>query len=487
MKNNNEKVLQQEEKIQENVRKVDLSGLPRNYRGIDWEKSIGQEVSFVYNEISGIIEIVRYIKEKQTVVLKYNGKIKEMRTDRFQKALISSMLGIAPVRDMNKPSRYKIGDVVEISNTTVEIVSVSKGKYTSKYEWKCTKDGHVGKLSETEIHEKLKGCPVCSNKKVIKDINSVYATNPELVQYFVNEEDSYVNTIGSKTKVLVRCPICGHEKEMAIHKLSTRGMSCDKCGDGISYPNKFVFNVLEQIGIEFEVEKTFCWLQDRKYDVYIPQYNMIIENHGRQHYDKTFEYTGKSRTIEEEIENDVYKRNTALQNGIETYIELDCRFSDDEFIMESIVNSGILEILGVKSCEIDWKKCHKYACSSLVYEVCELWNKGLKNSSEISKVMKISNSTSYLYLKKGAKLGLCDYDSNKVKQECLAKGRETNIRVEVFKDGVSQGIFESIRDLCRKSKNMFGVKFEAKCISNVCKGKAKHHHGFKFEVVKESA
>ena len=63
----------------------------------------------------------------------------------------------------------------------------------------------------------------------------------------------------------------------------------------------------------------------------------IIENHGEQHY--IHRGTFKSKSLEDEQRNDVYKKTLARQNGVIHYIVLDCRESNVSWIKKSILNS----------------------------------------------------------------------------------------------------------------------------------------------------
>ena len=56
-------------------------------------------------------------------------------------------------------------------------------------------------------------------------------------------------------------------------------------------------------------------------------------------------------------------------------------------------------------------------------------------------------------------------------------------QVEVFKEGVSLGIYESCNELSRKSLDDFGVEFLISEISNVCNGKRKTHKGYTFKYI----
>jgi len=55
--------------------------------------------------------------------------------------------------------------------------------------------------------------------------------------------------------------------------------------------------------------------------------------------------------------------------------------------------------------------------------------------------------------------------------------------VEVFKDGVSFGIFENARIIEDISMEIFGVRLSRSKISSVCNKNRKHHKGYTFKHV----
>jgi hypothetical protein len=55
----------------------------------------------------------------------------------------------------------------------------------------------------------------------------------------------------------------------------------------------------------------------------------------------------------------------------------------------------------------------------------------------------------------------------------------------VLKDNKSLGIFRSINDLERQSKNYFGIIFFHSRIAEVCKGLKKEYKGYIFKYYKE--
>lgn len=319
-----------------------------------------------------------------------------------------------------KGFRYEIGEIIEV-NTGKYIIKnryigddpVHKSRNNAKaniYKCECLIDGFEFELPETRIIFGL-GCPICGNRKLIPGIRTLYDQHPEILKYLVNPEEAKEITPSSNKYVLCKCPECGHEKKIMVSNLVQHGFSCPICSDGVSYPNKFVREVLNQLNVDYEPEAGFEWSDGRRYDQYIQELNMIIENHGRQHYEEGFERLG-GRTLEEEQENDKYKYQLAFNNGIEKYIVLDCRKSDLDWIKKSILNSELVNIYNFKEDDIDWSKCHIIASTnSEIRKICEAYNSN-KNITDLSENFKIDKHTISDYLQIGALCGYCEFEKN---------------------------------------------------------------------------
>lgn len=283
---------------------------------------------------------------------------------------------------------------------------------TTKCWFKCVNESHPDYLMSTLKYCIGQRCGVCSGRRVAVGINDIATTHPHLIEFFVNKDDATRHTCGSKEKVLLRCPICGYKKSMYVEKLVKRGFSCNCCGDGISYPNKFVLSVLRQLNIDCHPEYSPNWSNNKKYDIYCKKFNLIIENHGEQHY-KGIPYF--KTTLEEEQENDEYKRQLAINNGIDKYVVIDCRKSEMEFIKHSIMKSDLPKLLGFDENDVDWNLCAKIASNSLVKLTCNMWNIGM-SIKDIADKLKIGQTTIYRYLHRGAEIGICDFlPKNKLK------------------------------------------------------------------------
>ena len=76
------------------MRKIFLENLPRKGKIMDWKKSIGYKVRFIYDDIEGEIVIVGYNKNKKGyLTIKYkNYNEFEILTGSFQKCKIGAYL-----------------------------------------------------------------------------------------------------------------------------------------------------------------------------------------------------------------------------------------------------------------------------------------------------------------------------------------------------------------------------------------------------------
>ncbi|MDY4145075.1 MAG: hypothetical protein SOY54_02470 [Bacilli bacterium] len=320
--------------------------------------------------------------------------------------------------------------------------------------------------------------------------NRIDKSAPWMMQYFVNTEDVYKYTYGSNHKSLMRCPRCGYERIRSIHLLHEKGFACPKCSDGISYPNKFMFNMLEQLKISFlyEVSKThlgFEWVDKYKYDFYfetIDGQKYFIEMDG--HFHEVFEETKQRDDIKDRL---------AQQHNIQV-IRIPCNYNKNRFnfIKNSILNSILPHILKFTESDIDWYQCDKESNSSLLIEACNLWTSGTHSALEISHKLHVCRCTISTYLKRGQKLGLCDYDPQAEIHKALQMATCKDVQnkkckpIAVFNNSGITHIFFSAKEFSEMSKVIFGVHISRAMITNVCKGLYTSSMGLTFKYITKS-
>ena len=415
------------------MRKVFLDNLPKKiWMGrecVDWKNSIGYKVEFIYDDVESWIIIVDYNNNNNKLKIKYKNNICCIHISQFCNGSLGNILN-------KNTSKFKIeiGTTFKDENRDITIIDRKRIKYKNGIEYKCYKyicnkcGFNCGKkhynIKEQKYKDELwvtednllkgRGCSCCNNKIISIGINDIGSTKPELVKYFINIEDAYIHTAKSNKKVLCKCPDCGIKKEILISKLYYQGFSCPICGDGISYPNKFMFNLLRQLGVKFISEYNPKWIKKRKYDFYIPSMNLIIEMDGGFH-NKYNSLSGQTEKETKEIDN--YKDKLANEHGLKV-IRIDCDYEDIskrfEYIKNNIIKSRLNKIFNLNN--IDWVKIGQLTEKNIVKEVCDYWklHNNINNenitTTNLTNMFNISISTIRVYLKKGTKLNWCEYN-----------------------------------------------------------------------------
>lgn len=467
-----------------------IGGLNRGNR-INWKDSCGCKVRFIYGDIEGYINIIKYNQKTSKLLIKYKEKESTISISAFEQCKIGNILKIH-----TSEFKYEIGQIFKDDKRDITITDreykyrVSNNKRKEKYyKYTCNTCGWTeGWILEGNLIKQ--GCGCCSGHILVEGINSIVDTDKWMIPYFQGGYDeAKLYTYGTNQKIYPICPDCGRVKGNKIqisniHKHHSIG--CD-CGDKIPYPEKLMFSVLEQLGLDFQTQlnKTnFDWCGKYKYDFYfeLNRKQYIIETHGEQHYTNSFSRIVGANSLEQEQANDKLKKELALSNGIleENYIIINCRKSVLEWIKEHILKSDLVKILDLN--QIDWLKAEEFSVSNLAKIACEYKkNNSEMTTTEIGKIMRMHPTSIIKYLKKGNELGWCVYDS---KQELIKSirnnGKNNGKQVEMFKNNISLGIFPSAHELERKSEKLFNVKLIFQGISMVCSGKAKQYKGYTF-------
>lgn len=265
-----------------------------------------------------------------------------------------------------------------------------------------------------------KGCPYCHNKKVLIGFNDMWTTNPDVCELLDNLDDGYNYVFGTNKKLAFRCPSCGEIRHTRpVYVLNNK--YCLRCRDSISYPEKFMIALLNQIGVPYEYQFTKVnqeWCNKYKYDFYFEYMGMkiIVETNGIQHYEKSFSTKG-AQNLEQTKLNDFMKKQLATKY-VDKYIVVDCRKSEYCYVTNQILNSELNTIFDLS--DIDFKKCHEFAIDSLIVKVCDDYLNGMSFGDIMAKY-KISYSGLRHYLIEGSAIGLCEYNPHINLLECSAR------------------------------------------------------------------
>ena len=258
-------------------------------------------------------------------------------------------------------------------------------------------------------------------KKMLRDVR------PDIFN-MIKDKNKY-NEIASRCQDSIEfiCPRCGNTVKQIVSNVVRRGLSCKRCGDGISFGEKFICNLLDQLNLKFNTHVKFPWSDNRIYDICIYddlfKRKYLIEIHGAQHYQRGFECVG-GRTYQEEVDNDAYKMQLAIENGFDenTYFVIDCKESTIEYIKNSIYNNMFFQQYNLDV--VNWNLCIQNATSSYAIKAQQLWEEGYK-MGEICDILKLCSVTICKYLKNGAKNGTCSYTVDEAHRRSWKKGGAT--------------------------------------------------------------
>lgn len=325
-------------------------------------------------------------------------------------------LNIAQIRKSLEKHNY-------LTDKNINISEVKTGK---KYQFTCEKGHSFESLISNVFQNGTFGCPICSGRRVLKGFNDLWTTHPEIAAKLKEKEDGYKYNAGSNVKLTWVCPDCGNEKISTPNKMVSQKYICNICSHDASYPEKFMSNLLNQFSIYFQREKVFSWSDNKRYDFYIPQYNCIIETHGKQHYTSSdFSYLSGKTYIEEQYNDDIKMFYAKEYGEISNYIVIDCRKSETSWIKHSILESELFEILQIIPETVDWDECNKFAIDNLTKTICETYENG-ENIQSLCQIFNLSYNSVKSKLKQGSEMGWCTYNPNEAMKKAY---RENGIRV----------------------------------------------------------
>lgn len=372
--------------------------------------------------------------------------------------------------------KNKYGDYFEILQQTTD------NRGGSAYICKCNKN-HIFFKRQTKIYT---SCPYCTNRIIEKGVNDISTTNYELFNMLIDKDFEYSHCETSQEKTDWKCSTCNNIiHNRTPYSILERGLCCPSCSDGISYGEKFIYNLLNEIGVDFVYQlssKKVDWCDKYKYDFYIPCVDCIIEVMGLQHY-KDCSWS----TYEETHKNDLFKKKLAL-NNVKYYIELDARYSNLNYIKQSILRSKLDDILSLFLYHISWKKIHKKSLSSILDTIVDKYNNVTKDINDLSDMTGLSNVTIVRYLKNANELRLCDYDTKNKKIDTLNKNHSMNSEryskpVMCLNDG---NVFRNAKIAQSISDELYNKHLDSRNISTVCHGKEKATKGFRFKFIPRS-
>ena len=396
------------------MNKIDLTNLPKRKDGkIDWQKCNNISVNFVYRNIEDSLIIVKHINQDYVLVSYKNIEYKLNKI-----SLVRCSLGKIFNFAVSNNYKYNVDDIINCNYGKLKILTRERLKRTKGYNVECLICGYKFYIQEGNLN-RGDGCSVCSHHKTLKGFNDLWTISPEIAENLTNTEDGYLYSKFSNKKLDFTCKKCGtHVGFKMISNVANNGFSCPACGDGISYPNKLLYNLLTSLNVNFDREVKFDWCiypnyvnssinSYGLYDFVLWDYKTIIEmDSGLGHGNNI--YTNSKTSTEELLYKDNQKTKLAIKNGY-NIIRIDCQYYDinkRSLICKNAIIKHLSNILDLS--KINWEELDKKCQNSSLILTCDLYNHGYK-IIEIKDKLKLCESTVIDYLHKGNELKLVNY------------------------------------------------------------------------------
>lgn len=260
-------------------------------------------------------------------------------------------------------------------------------------------------------------CPVCDKTvtQVIPNVNDLWSVAPETAKLLEDPNEGHLLRPYSNKKTNFVCPKCNIVSEQYVYHVTERGFSCPFCGDGVSYPEKFFANVLNQLHIKFKRQYSPKWIKPYLYDFYFKlDKNYIVEIDGGWHF-RNNDMSDKS--FEQSYEVDKYKDEKAIEHGY-SIIRINADYKSSNrflYFKQSILSSELSGILNLSL--VDFNKCHEEASKlSYVIETIQLWMNGKRSFIQIGKELGLHEDTVKNYIKAACDSNKIPYTYEQVKE-----------------------------------------------------------------------
>ncbi len=201
-------------------------------------------------------------------------------------------------------------------------VTQSKSKFTIQ----CISCTYIFSISCGNFFNSNRGCPQCANNlhKFTKDnFVQLWNNSRRLLEYDLVD---YSNVSNAKSKITVKCKECTNESVVGCSYFLNTTHGCKYCTDPSS-GEKNVEDTLLERNISYIRQCKFNNCKNKRelpFDFFLPEYNILIECQGGQHY-KSNAFFGGEDGFKERQRNDFIKKEYATKNG---YYFLEIHFDD---------------------------------------------------------------------------------------------------------------------------------------------------------------
>lgn len=233
-----------------------------------------------------------------------------------------------------------------------EFVKRARSIHGDKYDYSKTEcipnektiitcDKHGDFKMKIMLHLAGSGCNQCAidvHKYTNEDVDNFLLKHTKFIRLS--------NYEGYDKKIILKCTTCDYKRETTYKDFSYLGIRCQNC-TGYLKNERLVKDTIKDLNIKNE--KLIIRLSDRRIfpDFYLPEYNLVIEYHGPQHF-QIVDFSGHSpekaaEKFEKQKIRDQLLRNWCLENKKEL-LEIDGRIYKHIKLVEFVKNYFAIKI-----------------------------------------------------------------------------------------------------------------------------------------------
>ena len=280
----------------------ELSSNKQKYSTQDFIKKAKKKFGSKY-DYSKVTYIDSYTKVK--IICRKHGEFEQLPTTHLRKSTTYGCSDCAHEQIAKKQSLMRKDFLIRAKKIHGDKYDYSEVKFKKSNEITTIICKIHGKFPQSpKLHLRGHGCEDCGGSKQLTQEDFLRLSDLVHGDKYDYSKANYINI---NSDLLIICKSHGEFTQRARKHLMGRG--CTKC------KNKSEGKIAIYLNEKFVVHRNYR-IKDRLFDFYLPDYDLIIERDGEQHYfDVNFFSKGEPEYLEKQQSNDKYKTKLAEQRG----------------------------------------------------------------------------------------------------------------------------------------------------------------------------
>lgn len=238
--------------------------------------------------------------------------------DKIYNRPIKTLVQTSPSKINNSFNQNNIQYLLDIENKNIKFISSNEHHISSasRIDVECEICSTQWNTTTRNIFNRNSGCPKCGgNIKITQDVMMKNLTERcSKLEYNILS----IEFTNNKSKIYLFCEKHDNKWWTNYNAFTSQEQACIFCSRKDSKGSRYIQNILEENYILFEKEKKYDKCRNKyklPFDFFLPEYNILIEYDGEQHY-KPISFFGGEEAFTKQKENDNLKNSFCEQNNI---------------------------------------------------------------------------------------------------------------------------------------------------------------------------